>query len=430
MTLTAIGINHKTAPVSLREKVAFTPDTVVEALQALQSLQSVSESVILSTCNRTELYISHEEKDNNFLFSWLSQFHNVEHNSISSHVYSKSDEEAISHLIKVASGLDSLVLGEPQILGQVKQAFSVSKQNGAINSHFDRLFQHVFSAAKRVRNETDIGANAVSVAFAAVQLAKHIFSGLEKRSVLLIGAGETIELVAKHLQDAGVTKLTVANRTRERAKNLAEQLGANVITLAQLPENFHHYDIVISSTASQLPLVGKGVVEDALKKRRNQPVFLVDLAVPRDIEPQVNELGDAYLYTVDDLQQIVEANLASREEAALEAESIISAQVSQFKQWQNSHVQRDLVKTYREQCGQVQQQHLARALNQLEDGKPAEDVIKELSHKLSNALMHAPTKLLKDTELSGVDGVADKLISHFELEQSSQTNNSDDDLRK
>ncbi|MFC3095945.1 glutamyl-tRNA reductase [Alteromonas sediminis] len=419
MTFTALGINHKTAPVSLREKVAFTPDSMADALQALRALSGIREAVILSTCNRTELYIHHEGVAQSSLSQWLSTFHKVDSKNIETHLYTEQDEAALSHLIKVASGLDSLVLGEPQILGQVKQAYNVAKQNGAIHRHFDKLFQHVFSAAKKVRSETDIGANAVSVAFAAVQLAKHIFSKLNKLSVLLIGAGETIELVARHLQDAGVTQLTVANRTRERAQNLAEQLSANVITLAQMPEHFHQYDIVISSTASQLPLVGKGVVEDALKKRRNQPVFLVDLAVPRDIESQVNELDNAYLYTVDDLQQIVEANLASREEAAIEAQEIINQQVQSFIQWQNSHEQIDLVKTYREQCLHTQQQFLSRALNQLQEGRDAEEVVKELSHKLSNALMHAPTKLLKDSGLNSMAGVSDKLIAHFELDKSS-----------
>jgi len=426
MTFTALGINHKTAPVSLREKVAFTPDTMVEALQALQSLNGVNEAVILSTCNRTELYVHHNELGQASLSQWLSEFHKVDSQAIESHLYVQENDNAINHLIKVASGLDSLVLGEPQILGQVKQAYTLAKQNGSINGHFDRLFQHVFSTAKKVRHETDIGANAVSVAFAAVQLAKHIFSKLNKLSVLLIGAGETIELVAKHLQDAGVTQLTVANRTRERAQSLAEQLGANVITLSQMPDHFHQYDIVISSTASQLPLVGKGVVEAALKKRRNLPMFLVDLAVPRDIESQVDELDDAYLYTVDDLQQIVEANQASREEAALEAQAIITEQVKVFSEWQKSHHQIDLVKSYREQGSDIQQQFQARALKQLEEGKAAEEVIKELSHKLSNALMHAPTKLLKDSALNSLDGVSEKLIAHFELDKSSSTQSDKD----
>lgn len=417
MTLTALGINHKSASVALREKVAFSPDAMVDALQSLRALDEISEAVILSTCNRTELYVSHTTATPQFLLNWLAQFHNLDLSVMQPHLYVKSDDEALCHLMRVSSGLDSLVMGEPQILGQVKQAFNLAKQNGLVNTEFERLFQYVFNVAKKVRNETEIGANAVSIAFAAVQLAKHIFAALDKRAVLLIGAGETIELVAKHLMQANVKQLTVANRTIDRAKNVAEGLGASVITLAQLPEKLHQFDIVISSTASQLPLVGKGMVEDALKKRRNKPVFLVDLAVPRDIEPQVDELGDAYLYTVDDLQQIVEANLASREQAAKEAESLIDEQLVAYTQWQRSSEQRDYVKLYRQQCSEIQQQYVTKATAQLQDGKDPEQVMRELSHKLSNALMHAPTKILKDAVLHDIDGVSERLTSHFEFEK-------------
>ena len=395
MTLTALGINHKTAPVALREKVAFTPDSLVSALASLKQIDGIEESVIVSTCNRTEVYVK-GAGEAALLLDWLSAFHDVKREDIEQNSYLYQQEDAVKHVMRVASGLDSLILGEPQILGQIKQAFSDAKHSGTVGAEFERLFQHTFSVAKKVRSETEIGANAVSVAFAAVQLAKHIFSALPKRSVLLVGAGETIELVAQHLKEQGVQRLAVANRTVARAENLAANLGADVLTLSQLPEHLHDFDIVISSTASQLPLIGKGMVEKALKQRRNMPMFLVDLAVPRDIESQVNELGDAYLYTVDDVQHIVEQNLASREMAAQDAEKIIDDQASVFLSWKQAQHSIDLVRQYRQKGMASRDELVARAMNQLSEGRNAEDVVQELAYKLTNALMHGPTRVLRD----------------------------------
>ena len=395
MTLTALGINHKTAPVAVREKVAFTPDSLVSALASLKQIDGIEESVIVSTCNRTEVYVK-GAGEAALLLDWLSAFHDVKREDIEQNSYLYQQEDAVKHVMRVASGLDSLILGEPQILGQIKQAFSDAKHSGTVGAEFERLFQHTFSVAKKVRSETEIGANAVSVAFAAVQLAKHIFSALPKRSVLLVGAGETIELVAQHLKEQGVQRLAVANRTVARAENLAANLGADVLTLSQLPEHLHDFDIVISSTASQLPLIGKGMVEKALKQRRNMPMFLVDLAVPRDIESQVNELGDAYLYTVDDLQHIVEQNLASREMAAQDAEKIIDDQASVFLSWKQAQHSIDLVRQYRQKGMASRDELVARAMNQLSEGRNAEDVVQELAYKLTNALMHGPTRVLRD----------------------------------
>ncbi|HBY38529.1 MAG TPA: glutamyl-tRNA reductase, partial [Alteromonas sp.] len=315
-----------------------------------------------------------------------------------------------------ACGLDSLVLGEPQILGQIKQAYNHARHSGLVSTQFDKLFQHTFTVAKRVRSETEIGANAVSVAYAAVQLAKHIFARLPERSVLLVGAGETIELVAQHLKEQGVKRLAVANRTLARAENLASSLDAEVMTLSQLPEKLHQFDIVISSTASQLPLIGKGMVEDALKQRRNLPMFMVDLAVPRDIEAQVNELGDAYLYTVDDLQHIVQQNMASREQAAAQAAGIIEQQVGSFLQWQQSRQSVDLVKQYRDRGNQQRQELLDKALKQIQEGQSAEDVVEELAYKLTNALLHAPTRALRDASTQADQRTTRWLAKAFELD--------------
>ncbi len=396
MTLLALGINHKTAPVALREKVAFTPDSLVQALASLKALDGVSESVIVSTCNRTELYVNAESDCAQTLLNWLSGFHQITDEEIIKNSYVFTQNDAIAHIMRVASGLDSLILGEPQILGQVKQAFSDARRSGMVSTEFDKLFQHTFSVAKRVRSETDIGANAVSVAYAAVQLARHIFAELPKRSVLLVGAGETIELVAQHLKEQGVERLAVANRTVARAADLAQRLDAEVYTLAQLPEHLKDFDIVISSTASQLPLIGKGMVEKALRSRRNMPMFLVDLAVPRDIEAEVNELGDAYLYTVDDLQHIVEQNLANREQAAFEAEKLIAAQVSDFLNWRQAQQSVDLVREFRKRGTQVRDELVEKAKNQLNEGKDQDQVIEELAYKLTNALLHAPTRALRE----------------------------------
>lgn len=395
MTLIAFGINHKTAPIELREKIAFSPDALVQALASLGQTTGATESVIVSTCNRTEVYAAVEEPQKHNIAKWLADFHGVALNELSNNSYLYAEQQAANHIMRVACGLDSLMLGEPQILGQVKQAFSDAKNSGVIKGEFERLFQHTFSVAKRVRSETDIGANAVSVAYAAVQLAKHIFSSLEKSRVLLIGAGETIELVAKHLFEQNVKSLTVANRTLARAKAIAEPLNASVLTLAQLPQHLKDADIVISSTASQLPILGKGLVQSALRERKHKPMFLVDLAVPRDVEPEVNELDDAYLYTVDDLQQIVEKNLANRQDAAALADEMIAEQVQQFSRWQQSQSSIDVLKGYREQSEQQRDLLINKAKNQLADGKAAEQVIVELANKLTNSLIHGPTKALK-----------------------------------
>ncbi|MBN7822017.1 glutamyl-tRNA reductase [Bowmanella yangjiangensis] len=400
MALLALGINHNTAPVEVREKVAFSADAQLEALLSLQSELGSQESVILSTCNRTEIYTQSENLTHPALMAWLAQFHSVEQHTLQSNSYIYEEQDAIRHLMRVASGLDSLVLGEPQILGQVKQAFVCAKDSGMVGSRFERLFQQTFSVAKKVRSDTDIGANAVSVAYASVQLAKHIFSSLDKINVLLIGAGETIELVARHLSEQKVQSMMVANRTLARAQELAAPLGAKVLTLAQIPEHLAEADMVISSTASQLPILGKGVVERALKNRRHQPMFLVDLAVPRDIEAEVAELDDAYLYTVDDLQQIVQQNLASRQSAAEKAEAMIDVAVRDFVQWHDAQASMDLVRDYRAQSEANKQKLQERALKQLADGKNPEEVIVELANKLTNSLIHAPTQAIKEAALS------------------------------
>lgn len=403
MTLLALGINHKTAPVSLRERVTFSPDTLDQALDSLLAQPMVQGGVVLSTCNRTELYLSVEEQDNlqEALVRWLCDYHNLNEEDLRNSLYWHQDNDAVSHLMRVASGLDSLVLGEPQILGQVKKAFADSQKGHLNASALERMFQKSFSVAKRVRTETDIGASAVSVAFAACTLARQIFESLSTVTVLLVGAGETIELVARHLREHQVKKMIIANRTRERAQVLADEVGAEVISLSDIDARLQDADIIISSTASPLPIIGKGMVERALKNRRNQPMLLVDIAVPRDVEPEVGKLSNAYLYSVDDLQSIISHNLAQRKAAAVEAETIVAQETSEFMAWLRAQGASETIREYRSQSEQIRDELTAKALAALQQGGDAQAIMQDLAWKLTNRLIHAPTKSLQQAARDG-----------------------------
>ncbi|MDF2154913.1 glutamyl-tRNA reductase [Vibrio sp. CAU 1672] len=401
MSLLAIGINHNTASVDLREKVAFGPDKLDLALAQLRAHEAVNGSVIISTCNRTELYCNVKQGSRNELIDWLSQFHQVGKDELMPSLYVYEEQAAIKHLMRVSCGLDSLVLGEPQILGQVKQAYSDSRDHHTVDASMDKLFQKTFSVAKRVRTETDIGGNAVSVAYAACTLAKHIFESLSDSVVLLVGAGETIELVAKHLASNGCNKMIVANRTKERALGVAEQFGAEVLSLNEIPLQLHRADIVISSTASPLPIIGKGMVETALKQRRHQPILLVDIAVPRDVEAQVGDLSDAYLYTVDDLQSIIDSNIEQRKIEAIQAEAIVSEESASFMIWMRSLQAVDSIRDYRNSANDIREELLSKSLQSLASGTEPEKVLRELSNKLTNKLIHAPTRALQSAAEQG-----------------------------
>ncbi|BCQ34677.1 glutamyl-tRNA reductase [Erwinia rhapontici] len=403
MTLLALGINHKTAPVSLRERVTFSPDQLEQALTSLLAQPLVQGGVVLSTCNRTELYLSVEQQENlqEQLVTWLCDYHKLSVDEVRKSLYWHHDNDAVSHLMRVASGLDSLVLGEPQILGQVKKAFADSQRGHSLSSELERMFQKSFSVAKRVRTETEIGASAVSVAFAACTLARQIFESLSTVNVLLVGAGETIELAARHLHQHKVKKLMIANRTRERAQALADEVGAEVISLPEIDSRLAEADIIISSTASPLPIIGKGMVERALKQRRNQPMLLVDIAVPRDVEPEVGKLPNAYLYSVDDLQAIIESNMAQRQAAAVQAETIVVQESSEFMSWLRAQSAVETIRDYRSQAEQVRAELEARAIAALQQGGNAEEVLRDLAHKLTNRLIHAPTKSLQQAARDG-----------------------------
>jgi len=412
MSLLALGLNHKTAPLEVRERVVFAPERLPTALQELSQVQGVSEATIVSTCNRTEIYCHVESRADSEIAAWLGAFHAMRPDDVDPYLFSLTDHEAVRHLLRVSSGLDSLVLGEPQILGQIKSAYEVARSHGTIGAQLHRLFQHAFSVAKQVRTDTDIGANPVSVAFSAVALAKQIHGELQQARALLIGAGETIELCLRHLQAQGIGSVIVANRTLARAQALASGDNTSAVTLATLPNVLGQADIVISSTASQLPILGKGALERALKERKHQPMLLVDIAVPRDIEPQVGELDDVFLYTVDDLQTVIEENMASRREAATLAEEIIEGQVERFMVWRRSLDSVSTIRDYRQQADALRIAVQERALAMARQGKSTEEIAEFVGQTLMNKLLHAPTRRLRQ---AGEDGDEDLLRAAQEL---------------
>ena len=415
MTLFAFGINHKTAPVEIREKVAFAPEKLQDALKELSRTADIHEVAIVSTCNRTELYYGSESADSQPIIDWFRQYHHLDADDVDPYIYTHSDNQAVQHILRVASGLDSLVLGEPQILGQIKDAYTTASEAGTIGRQLNRLFQHTFLVAKQVRTDTAIGASPVSVAFAAVNLAKQIFADLSEHTALLIGAGDTVELVARHLNDQKIKNIIVANRTVERAHVLAEQFDGEAIALADMPQRLVDADIIISSTASQLPILGKGAVERALKERKHRPMFMVDIAVPRDIEPEVNSLNDVYLYTVDDLQEVIEEGLQSRQEAAQQAEEIIQQQVNHFMGWLRSLDAVNTIRAVREQAEAVRDDVLDYAQRQLATGKDPEQVLNELARTLTNKLVHEPSVKINRAAYDGREDLLDTARELFSI---------------
>lgn len=399
MSIFVIGVNHKTAPVAIREKVAFDPSQLNRALKAIHNF--TPENIILSTCNRTELYIQSKQEDSiKQLTQWLAEFHQIPQQELTPYLYVYEQEKAIQHILRVACGLDSLVLGEPQILGQLKEALRQAKNSNTTGAQLTRLMQHTFSTAKKVRTQTSIGANPISVAFAAVSLAKQIFSQLEQQTALLVGAGETIELVGKHLVKSGIGHIIVANRSVDKAETLANEYNGQAIGLNEMADHLYKADIVISSTAAPVAIIGKGMVERALKERRHRPMFMVDIAVPRDIEPEVAELDDAYLYTVDDLQSVIEENLQSRRHAAEQAESMVLAEVQTFIEWQRAQHHVDAIKLYRQKVANIRDEVLEKAQAQLQN-KSAEEALNFLAHTLSNKLSHDMTQSMNQAARQG-----------------------------
>ena len=394
-SLYALGLNHQTAPLAVRERVVFHVERLREALGEIKG-SLAREAAILSTCNRTELYLDGEEPA--AVVHWLAKYHDLAPGELAPYLYTHPAERAVRHAFRVASGLDSMVLGEPQILGQMKEAARTAESAGTLGTVLHKLFQRSFAVAKEVRSTTQVGATSVSMAAAAVKLAARIFPSLKDQGVLLIGAGEMIELCATHFAAQGPARLTVANRTLERAQKLAHRFNGQAIELKDLARHLHEHDIVVSCTASSLPILGKGLVERALRARRRRPIFMVDLAVPRDIEQEAAELDDVYLYTIDDLGAIVAANLDSRRSAVVQAEAIIETQVGQFMHWMQLRENVPLIRQLREQAEEMRRLELDRALRALARGEDPATVLDALSQGLTNKLLHAPTQALKKTK--------------------------------
>lgn len=399
--LLTLGLNHNTAPIEIREKLVFSSERIGHSLQSLSELSSVEEAAILSTCNRTEIYCDVSLQQTDELIFWLANQHLLSETEIRSYLYSHTGHQSIKHMARVACGLDSMVLGEPQILGQMKSAYQQAYEAGTLGKYLGRLFQHTFQVAKKVRTDTAIGSSPVSVAFAGVKLAQQIFGDLKDQTALLIGAGETIELSAQHLKEQGIGRLIVANRTLEKAHAIASQGNGYAIEIKDIPEHLPEADIIISSTASQLPILGKGSVETAILKRKHKPMFMIDLAVPHDIEKEVGLLSDVYLYCVDDLKNIVDDGLQSRRDAAEQAEEIIDIQVSHFLTWVRAQDASKTIHQLRQQSEQTREDLLQKALGSLANGYSAERVLERFANDLTNKLLHAPSSTLKQAASEG-----------------------------
>ena len=392
MVLYALGLNHQTAPLAVREQVAFAPEAMGHALRDLLARPQVKEAAILSTCNRTELYVHGAEPQP--VVRWLEDFHRVPPDTLSPYIYTLPRERAVSHAFRVASGLDSMVLGEPQILGQMKQAVRHAESAGALGLVLNRLFQRTFAVAKDVRTHTDIGSASISMAAASVKLAERIFPSIAETRVLMIGAGEMIELTATHFAARGPKSITIANRTVERGRALADRFGAEAITLTDMPERLPEFDIIVTCTASTLPILGKGLLERVVKARRHSPVFIVDLAVPRDVEPEAAELDDVFLYSVDDLSNIVKDNLSIRKEAVTQAEEMIATQAQSFLRWLEGRTVVPTITALHGHHEQLRAAELERALRMLKGGSAPEQVMEALARGLTNKFLHAPTHAL------------------------------------
>ncbi len=440
MTLLALGLNHHTAPVAVRERATIPEDRLDGALRALRELDAVNEAAIVSTCNRTELYCGVKDPDPAPILAWMQEWMRLDaatlargvtrvngsangpvngsaaHDDSAAWLFGHADLDAVVHLMRVASGLDSMVLGEPQILGQIKRAYRDATDAGTVGAELSPLFQTAFSVAKQVRTETDIGTNPVSVAFAAVSLARQIFADFSKHTALLVGAGETVQLAARHLQRAGIGRILVANRTLERAAAVADEVGGEAMPLGDIAERLPEADLVIASTASPLPIIGRGSVGRAQKTRRYKPMLIVDIAVPRDVEPEVADLDSVFLYTVDDLRGVIDENRRSRQAAAVEAEAIVAHQARRFMRRLGALGASDTIREYRDSVQAIREAALERAMKQLQAGKPADAVMENLAHTLANKLMHGPTARMREAAEHGEHSVVENARRLFGLE--------------
>ena len=401
MTLVALGLNHQTAPVALRERVAFSREALPDALRALRQIPGVSEAALISTCNRSEIYAVLEPGAQAGAREFLARAHGLAAQNLDEFLYCHEDGAAVRHLYRVASGLDSMVLGEPQVLGQVKEAYQCARAAGALGPALERLFQSSFAVAKRVRTDTRIGASPVSVAYAAVRLASRVFGDFRRVTALLVGAGDTIELAARHLNDSGIGRLVVANRTYANAEALAQTFGAQPLRLAELGRHLAEADLVVCSTASRTPIITREQVEAALELRRRRPMLFIDLAVPRDVEATVAELPDVFLYGIDDLGDVIADSLRSRQEAAREGELIVDLQLEHYLSWWRGYDRHGALKKLREHAERERDAIVARARAELAHGRAPGEVMDRLAHALTNKLLHLPSINLRAAALRG-----------------------------
>ena len=423
MSFFALGVNHQTASVELREQVAFNPEKLKELLLEQSHDQTLNDMVVVSTCNRTEVYAMAENAD--MVLEWLAEKNGIDVNQLSHHVYRHENAEAVTHLMRVASGLDSLMLGEPQIMGQVKSALNISKESSVVSPNLNRIFEYAFYAAKRVRSETAVGSHAVSMGYAVAQLALQVFSQPEKLTVMVVAAGEMNSLVAKHLAEMGVAKILICNRSRERAELLASEIShrvqVEIIPFDQLSENLHRADVISSCTGSLHQVIAYDDVKKALKQRRYKQMLMVDLAVPRDIEPKVEQLDGVYLYGVDDLQSVIDENLAQRRQAAVEAEVMVNQLATQLIVQQKVNQAGPVIKSYRDQGEQNKEQELKLALERLQSGEDAELVMQEFAHRLTQKLFHQTSLLLREVakseDPSNFEGLKESLDDIFQKQR-------------
>ena len=417
MTILAYGINHKTADISLRERIAFSAGEIQSALTRLiDSEKKIKEAAILSTCNRTEVYCATTQSHEHAVKNWLASDRQIKQYELDQASYTLWEKDAASHIMRVASGLDSQIVGEPQIMGQVKTAYELARAAGTLGTELNVLSDLSLRVAKRVRTETEIGNHPVSVAYAAVTMAQQIFTDIKKTRVLLIGAGKTIDLVSAHMQSAGVTSIDIANRTISNAARIAVRTGGSALKLSQINEKLHRYDVVISSTGSTLPILGKGAVEKACRQRRHKPIFMVDIAVPRDIEPEVQTLSDVYLYSIDDLTEIIDENIANRTKAAEKAEQLIHEGTLNYEQELRVRSSQDLVSRLREGAGNQRDTEVAKALLRIKSGSDPEQVIERLGRDLTNKLIHPPTIAMRTASADNKRALLEYLISVYDLD--------------
>lgn len=418
MSLFTLGISHQTAPISIRERLAFAAESLPDALASLSAVPGVEGCSILSTCNRTELYVSSEQAITRSILEWLHKWHDLAPGQFREHIYQLEHAACTYHLIKVISGMDSMIIGEPQVAGQAKQAWQLAQSADTLDSRLDRMFQHAFAAAKRVRSETGIGRDPVTLPFAALRLARQIFGSLDSLRVLLIGAGEMIEDCATHFHASGMNSLTIANRSRERASRLAERFDAAAASLDELPVLLGRSDLVIACTASPGAIIDRRMFRDALRARRRRPMFALDLSVPRNISADSASLDDLYLYTIDDLRAIVESAQQQRQEALQRANTIVESEVASFERWLRLQSTSSTLKALRKRANRERDDLLERARRELSRGGDPDDVMRRLSHRLVNRLLHGPSIRLRQAAEAGDEDLLDAARFYFTDEES------------